>query len=69
MKKSNPKPGASDGGTPRRAEGLASFATSIGMSRDTVYCRAREGKLRTIKFGRRILISGDEIARVLSEGL
>lgn len=64
---------ASDGVAPRttshRAEGLASFAESMDISRDTAYRRAREGKLRTVKFGRRILVPLDEVARVLKEGL
>jgi len=82
MKKSETKAGesmlqrlnaSSDGVAPstvsRRAEGLREFARSIGVSYDTCFRKSQSGELRTIRFGRRILVPGDEVARILQEGL
>lgn len=65
------KPGAAQNDSPlqRRAEGMRQFASSIGISYDTVFRAANDGRLRTIKFGKKRLDPSEEIERVSREGL
>ena len=63
---------APDGGgqsVPKLAWGIRDFCLSYGVSKDTVHRAAKAGTLRTIRFGARILIPADEVARVSREGL
>jgi excisionase family DNA binding protein len=53
----------------RRAEGLREFAASLGVSYDSVFRRAQDGRLKTVRFGKRRLVPAEEIARVMREGL
>lgn len=53
----------------RRAEGLREFAASIGVSYDSAFRKAASGELKTVRFGRRILVPAAEVKRVLAEGL
>jgi len=53
----------------RRAEGLREFAASLGISFDTAYRAAKAGRLRTIRFGKRLLVPVEEIERIAREGL
>jgi excisionase family DNA binding protein len=54
---------------PKRAEGLPEFARSLSISYDSAYRAAKDGRLKKIQFGKRILIPSDEIERVMREGL
>ena len=54
---------------PRRAERLKDFAASLGISYDSAFRAARAGTLRTVRFGKSILIPADEAERVAREGL
>jgi predicted site-specific integrase-resolvase len=53
----------------RRAEGLSEFAHSIGISYDSALRAANDGRLKVIRFGKRILVTESEISRALREGL
>jgi len=53
----------------RRAEGLRQFAESLGVSYDSAFRKATSGDLKTIRFGKRILVPAEEVERVLREGL
>jgi len=53
----------------RRAEGLREFSNSIGVSYDSVFRAAQDGRLKTLRFGKRRLVPVEEIARVMREGL
>jgi excisionase family DNA binding protein len=53
----------------RRAETMREFAASLGVSYDTAWRAATDGRLKTIRFGKRRLIPAAEVERVLSEGL
>lgn len=53
----------------RRAEGLRQFAKSLSISYDSAFRKATSGELKTIRFGKRILIPCDEIERIMREGL
>jgi excisionase family DNA binding protein len=53
----------------RRAETMREFAASLGVSYDTAWRAATDGRLKTIRFGKRLLIPAAEVARVLAEGL
>jgi len=55
--------------TSRRAEGLREFAQSLSISYDSAHRAAKDGRLKKIEFGKRILIPSDEIERVMREGL
>lgn len=52
-----------------RAEGLRDFAASLGISFDTAYRAAKDGRLKTIRFGKRMLVPAAEADRVAREGL
>lgn len=68
MKNKN-KQTLSDAPVTRRAESLREFAESIGVSYDTCFRKAKSGELHTIMFGRRRLVTSQEAARVIREGL
>ena len=53
----------------RRAEGLREFAESMSISYDSAFRKATSGQLRTVRFGRRILVPADEVKRIIEEGL
>jgi hypothetical protein len=53
----------------RRAEGLREFAESLSISYDSAFRKAVSGELRTVRFGRRILVPAGEVERVIKEGL
>lgn len=49
----------------RAAIGVDEFASAIGVSKFTVHRRIKDGSLRTVRFGRRVLIPASELARLL----
>lgn len=53
----------------KRAERLKDFAASLGVSYDSVFRAARAGKLKTVRFGKSILVPAEEAERVMREGL
>lgn len=53
----------------RRAETLKEFCASIGISYDSGYRAAKDGRLFVIRFGTRILVPTTEAERVAREGL
>lgn len=53
----------------KRAETLGDFCASIGISYFTGFRAQKSGALRVIRCGRRILVSAEEIERVMREGL
>jgi excisionase family DNA binding protein len=53
----------------RRAEKLREFANSLGVSYDTAWRAAQDGRLKTVRFGKSLLVPAAEAERVLSEGL
>ena len=54
---------------PRRAESLHELAMSLGVSYDSLWRAAHDGRLRTIRIGKRLLVPADEASRISSEGL
>jgi hypothetical protein len=52
-----------------RAEPLKDFAASIGVSYDSAYRAACDGRLKTVRFGRKLLVPAVEADRVAREGL
>jgi hypothetical protein len=53
----------------RRAEPPKEFCRSLGVSYDSGRRAVRTGKLKTIRFGHRVLVAVHEIERVQREGL
>jgi len=51
------------------AQTLKRFAACFDISYDSAFRAARDGKLKTIRFGKRRLVPAEEIARVMREGL
>lgn len=49
----------------RVALGIAEFARAIGCSADTVRRQVAAGKLKAVKFSRRVLIPISELYRIL----
>jgi excisionase family DNA binding protein len=45
------------------------FSASIGISYDTVWRAAKDGRLKTIRFGKRLLIPIEEVDRIMNGGL
>lgn len=41
----------------------------LGLARNTVYGHLASGAIRSVKYGRLLVISPEEVARVLKEGL
>lgn len=56
-------------GDVRRAEPVKEFCRSLGVSYDSGRRAIKNGKLRVIRFGNRLLVPIDEIERVQKEGL
>ena len=54
---------------PRRAETLQELAMSLGVSYDSFLRAAHDGRLRTIRIGKRLLVPADEASRISNEGL
>jgi len=54
---------------PRRAERLKDIAASLGISYDSAFRAAQAGTLRTVRFGKSILVPADEADRIAREGL
>ncbi len=48
---------------------MREFAESIGMSYDSVFRAAKDGRLKTVRFGKRRLVPADEADRVMRDGL
>jgi hypothetical protein len=55
--------------TQRRAESLKAFCASFGFSYDLGFRAAKDGRLKTIRFGKRLFVPASEIERVSREGL
>lgn len=55
--------------TERRAEPLKVFCASFGFSYDLGFRAAKDGRLKTIRFGKRLFVPASEIERVSREGL
>ena len=53
----------------KRAEPLKQVAASFGASYDTFIRAAQSGRLKTIRFGKRLYVPADEITRLEREGL
>lgn len=53
----------------KRAEPLRQVAASFGSSFDTFYRAAKAGRIKTIRFGKRLFVPVDEIERISREGL
>jgi excisionase family DNA binding protein len=45
------------------------FCRRIGVSPSTFWKHHAQGKIRTIRIGRRSLVPADEVARILREGV
>ena len=53
----------------RRAESLKAFCASFGISYDLGFRAAKDGRLKTIRFGKRLFVPASEVERVAREGL
>lgn len=53
----------------RTAFGIAEAAQSLGCHPDTLRRAANEGRLKTIRLSRRVLIPASEMQRIVAEGL
>ena len=53
----------------RRAEPLKQVARSFGTSYDSFFRAYKNGKIKVIRFGSRLFVPADEIARIQREGL
>jgi predicted site-specific integrase-resolvase len=53
----------------KRAEPLKQVAASYGASYDTFFRAYKEGRIRVIRFGRRLFVPSDEIERLSREGI
>lgn len=51
-----------------RLNGLRDVAQRLGVSEFTVRRRVKEGVIRSVRLGRRLLISESEVERVIREG-
>jgi excisionase family DNA binding protein len=77
MKTTTPKEDQAEDRHQRRAQKTADrlgyrvdeFAESIGVSLATVYRKIDAGELRTVRFGKAVIVPAAEAARVMSEGL
>ncbi len=56
-------------GTQRRAESLKAFCASFGISYDLGFRAVKDGRLKTIRFGKRLFVPASEVERVAREGL
>jgi hypothetical protein len=55
--------------TQKRAESLKSFCASFGISYDLGFRAAKDGRLKTIRFGKKLYVPASEIERISREGL
>ena len=53
----------------KRPEPLKAVAQSFGPSYDLFFRAAHDGRLKTVRFGNRLYVPSDEIARIGREGL
>jgi excisionase family DNA binding protein len=53
--------------TLRRAVSVREFADSLGVSFDSAYRKVQSGDVKSVKFGRRVLIPRTELDRILGE--
>ena len=53
----------------KRAEGLRWVAASLDVSYDTLWRASKDGSLRTIRVGKRLVVPREEIDRITREGL
>ena len=53
---------------PRRAETLQELSMSLGVSYDSLWRAAHDGRLRTIRIGKRLLVPADEASKISSGG-
>jgi hypothetical protein len=53
----------------KRAEPLKQVCTSFGFSYDLGFRAAKDGRLKTIRFGKRLYVTASEIERLSREGL
>jgi hypothetical protein len=53
----------------KRAEPLKLVAASFNISYDTAFRAAKAGRIKTIRFGKRLLVPTAEIERLSREGL
>ncbi len=53
----------------KRAEGLRKLAESLGVSYDSLWRASKNGTLRTIRIGKRVVVPAAEIDRIEREGL
>jgi excisionase family DNA binding protein len=51
-----------------KLNGLGDAAQRLGVSEFTVRRRVKEGVIRSVRLGRRLLISESEVERVIREG-
>ena len=55
--------------TLRRALSVRELADSLGVSFDSAYRKVQSGDVKSVKFGRRVLIPRTELDRILAGGL
>jgi excisionase family DNA binding protein len=53
----------------RRAMSIREFADALSVSFDSAYRRVQAGEVKSVRFGRRVLIPQTELERILAEGL
>ena len=59
-------PQVSTGAVERRTYTVEEAGRLLGLSRNTAYARATDGTLKTIRFGRRLLVPKAALDRLLS---
>ena len=47
---------------------VSEFVKRIPVAKATVYRMAKDGRIKTVRFGRTVLVPMDEVRRLLSEG-
>jgi excisionase family DNA binding protein len=52
----------------RQALSVSEFSHALGTSNDTTRRRIADGSIRSVRYGRRVLIPRTELDRVLAEG-
>jgi excisionase family DNA binding protein len=52
----------------RKALSVSEFSDALGTSNDTTRRRIADGSIRSVRFGRRVLIPRAELDRILAEG-
>jgi hypothetical protein len=70
MSELNPKsPNVSAGANTGRARSIKEFCTAAGISLSHYYDLQRQGKIKSIRFGKRTVIPPGEYDRLMSEGV